>query len=189
MKVNPSIQQYQTQLLQTSPIATNLLSPKGTSGSNPMDRVDLTGEVSAEWIYEVLSNEIGKKVDAMLGEQGIEPLSMADLDLSPEATAGRIFDFTTAFYGMYRAQNEEMTEEEAIAGFEELMRGAVDKGAAQAMSILESYSLNGDPAVNAAKETMSILHGMYDDFFAELREGLAKAEEGENSETQPEAGN
>lgn len=188
MKVNTSIQQYQAQLLQNGPIAANLLSPKGTTGSNPMDRVDLTGEVSAEWIYEVLSSEIGKKVDAMLGEQGIEPLSMADLDLSPDATAGRIFDFTTAFYGMYRAQNEEMTEEEAITGFEKLMRGAVDKGAAQAMGILESYSLNGNPAVNTAKETMSILHGMYDDFFAELREGLANTEKDENIETRPEVG-
>jgi len=141
-----------------------------------LDKVDLSKGVSARWIQEVLSTEIGNKVNGMLEAEGLDILSAGGLDWSPEGTAKRIFDFTTSMYGLYKEQHPDMTGKEVVVGFEKMVRSSVDKGFQEAMNILAAHNLD-EESTNVAKDTMTKLHEMYDEYFSGLRAGLKGDEE------------
>lgn len=138
-----------------------------------IDKIDLSKGLSLERINSLLTTEIGKKVDRMLAEAGIDLGAAAGLDWSPEATAGRIFDMTTGLFEIWRSQHPEQSEEELTDSFENVIRTSVDKGASEAIAILGAGGID-DGVISVAKDTMSILHEKYDDFFLSLRSNLEK---------------
>ncbi len=152
-----------------------------TEASQPVkgvqiDQVHIQDGISAQFITHTLMTKIGSKIEAMLDKAGIDPEDYAGVDMSAEATSDRIVSFSTAFFGLYRQQHEEMSDEEAITGFENLVRTAVDDGAREALQMLATFDLEQE-AKPLAQQTMDLVHTKLDDFFADLR----------NSYTQPEA--
>ncbi|MCP4600808.1 MAG: hypothetical protein GY847_09795 [Proteobacteria bacterium] len=148
--------------------AANLNKTADAESANASDKIDLKGGMSLERIQSLLTTEIGKKIDESLASAGIDITAAAGIDWSPEATAGRIFDFTTGLIDVWRRQHPKMSEEEVINSFEKVIRGSVDRGASEAMGILKSAGIEND-ATSVAEKTMSVLHKNYDDYFANLK--------------------
>lgn len=92
-------------------------------------------------------------INEALKEGGIDS-SVGDayesgLDFSPEATAERIVSFSTQFLSSYRDQHPEMSEEESLTSFVEIISGGIDQGFSEAKGILSGLKvLEGDIASN-----------------------------------------
>lgn len=135
------------------------------------DRVDLSEGVTAKMLQDALLTGVGKEIDEVLKGAGVDIREAAGMDWSAEATSDRIVSMATSFYDLYAEQHPEMTEEERIDGFQSLIVGAVDRGAGEAMRILEDAGF-GDQTRDLAEETMSLVHEKLDAFFAGLRDRL-----------------
>ena len=142
---------------------------------NGFDRVDLKSGLEVEKIQQLLTTEIGKKVDKMMADAGIDLTAAAGLDWSPEATSERIFDMTTGLFGVWRDQHPDMSEEELIDSFEKVIRSSVDQGYEEASAIISAGGFNEQTAETTGK-TMSLLHERYDTYFEELRSNLESGE-------------
>jgi len=142
-----------------------------------MDEIQLSTKASDQLIQKTLFSTISEEVNAIFSEAGIEIAEYSGMDFSAKATAERIFSFTTSFYDMYKGKNPEMSEEEVREGFEKLVRGSVDKGYEEAMGLLSAHELDKDSGKDLAAQTMSTLHSMLDEFFANLRSGKIEGDE------------
>lgn len=60
----------------------------------------------------------------------------AENPFGPEATAGRIVDFALSFFPAFARQHSDMSFDEQVDAFKEMVEGAVDKGFKEAMAIL-----------------------------------------------------
>jgi hypothetical protein len=84
-----------------------------------------------------------------LTENTIKKAYESDIDFSPQATAERIFTGATAFFNAYKAQNSELSDNEALSKFMGVIRSGIDTGFGEARDILESLSvLESDIASN-----------------------------------------
>lgn len=145
----------------------------GIKPSGQMDKVDLTKGFSVDDVNRLLVSEVGKKVKAMFDEAGIDPVAVADTDWSPAATAERIFRGTTAMFEIWRAQHKDMSEEKLIDSFEQVLRASVDRGAAEAIGLIEARKFEEeDSIVGTARDTISLVHQKFDEYFASKREEL-----------------
>lgn len=135
------------------------------------EKVDLSKDSSKKFLQDALLSEIGKQVDTVLQNNGLDIRDAAGLDWSAEATSQRIFEGTTGLFGVWRGQHPEMSEKELIDSFEKTIRKAVDQGAGEAMSILVNAGF-GNETKDTASETMAMVHDKFDAFFDELRQGL-----------------
>lgn len=141
-----------------------------------MDDVKLSPMASEQLIQKTLFGSISEELKSIFAEAGINIEDYADMDMSPDATAARIFNFTTGFFEMYKMKNPDMSEEEAIAGFEELVRSSVDKGYQEAMGILAAHNMDSENSTDLAGQTMNKLYGLLDQYFSDLRSGLSSSE-------------
>lgn len=102
--------------------------------------------------------------EAMGEDNVIETAVEQGVDVSPAATADRIVSQSTAFFEQYKANHPDMNEEEAKANFIDLIRGGVEKGFAEARSLLDGLNvLAGDVAANIDKTYELVQQGL-DDF-------------------------
>lgn len=138
--------------------------------TSTIDRIDLSSGFSLERINSMMESAIGKKVAKMFSDAGIEVSAVAGLDWTPEATATRIVDVTTGFLGIWRQQHPEQNEEESLSSFEKTIRGAIDQGYSQALSILGGAGLDSETVKSVAGQTIDFVHAKLDDFFARMRE-------------------
>ncbi|WP_306518087.1 DUF5610 domain-containing protein [Rheinheimera sp.] len=67
---------------------------------------------------------------------GNNPYSQTE-DTSPQATADRIVAFATNFYQQYREQNKDLTDEDAMTKFMDIIGGGIDKGFTEARDVLD----------------------------------------------------
>jgi len=117
-------------------------------------------------------------INEALKEGGIDS-SVGDayesgLDFSPEATAERIVSFSTQFLSSYRDQHPEMSEEEALTSFVEIISGGIDQGFSEAKDILGGLKvLEGDIASNIDKTYELVQKGLqsFVDSFSKSEEG------------------
>jgi hypothetical protein len=136
-----------------------------------MDTVDLRTGMDIQKIQQILTTEIGKKVDKMMADAGIDITDAAGLDWSPEAVSGRIFDMTTGLFGVWRDQHSKMSENELIDSFEKVIRNSVDKGYMEASAVISANGL-GEQSSEVGGRTMSLLHERYNTYFKDLRSNL-----------------
>jgi len=100
-------------------------------------------------------------INDVLGENTIQNAYDSGLDVSPEATAGRIVSLSTAFYPSYKEQHPELSEEEAATKFTDLISGGIEQGFAEAREILSSLNvLEGDIASNIDKTYDLVQEGL-----------------------------
>jgi len=104
-------------------------------------------------------------INEALKEGGIDS-SVGDayesgLDFSPEATAERIVSFSTQFLSSYRDQHPEMSEEESLISFVEIISGGIDQGFSEAKDILGGLKvLEGEIASNIDKTYELVQKGL-----------------------------
>ncbi|MBN2340243.1 MAG: DUF5610 domain-containing protein [Deltaproteobacteria bacterium] len=156
-----------------------------TASMGTIDKIDLSAGMSIDDVNRLLETAVGEKVKAMFEDAGIEPSTVANTDWSPEATAERIFRGTTGLFEIWKSQNKDMSEEELIDSFEQVLRNAVDRGASEAIGMIEARGFNEEESVvSTARETISMVHEKFDNFFESMRNDLG--EKSESTARQPD---
>jgi hypothetical protein len=79
---------------------------------------------------------INEALQASGVESSVEDAYESGLDFSPEATAERIVSFSTQFLGDFREQNPDMSEEESLNAFMDVIGSGIDQGFGEAKDIL-----------------------------------------------------
>lgn len=106
-----------------------------------------------EHLNEVLAPE--------LGADAIQRAYDAGLDVSPEATAGRIVGLSTGFFARYREQHPDKALETALHDFVEVIGRGIDRGFAEARQILDGLRvLEGEIAANIDKTYELVQEGL-----------------------------
>ncbi len=102
-----------------------------------------------ELLYKTAIEEINKQLEPTLGKNAVQSTYESGLDVTPEATAQRIVQGSTAFYQAFKEQNSELGEEESLNEFLSVISSGIDKGFEEAKDILDSLSvLEGDIETN-----------------------------------------
>lgn len=100
-------------------------------------------------VLKTATGGINKALHGMLGDNAIQNAYDSGLDVSPEATAERIVSLSTAFFGAYQNANPDLSQEEALTAFIDVIGGGIQQDFTEARDILEALSvLEGDIAIN-----------------------------------------
>ncbi len=92
---------------------------------------------------------INAALEPVFGANAIQATRDSGVDVSPEATAERIVNLSTGFFGAYQEANPELDFATALTQFTSLISGGIDKGFEDAKGILESLQvLDGEIATN-----------------------------------------
>ena len=112
-------------------------------------------------IYKAAIEGINKELKTELGEDAIEKGYESGLDVSPEATAGRILSFSTGLFSLYQQQHPELSEQEQAEKFVGIISGGIDTGFSEAREILDGLGvLEGEIAENIDKTYDIIQDGL-----------------------------
>ena len=142
-----------------------------------VDSVNVNIRVDEGFANRVLNDSLNDKLNATFQEAGmdttVDSLIESGLDFSPEATANRIVELATSFFGQYQTNNEGIGEGEQIEGFVEMIKGAVEEGFAGAQEMLEGLG-DIDPDVQGGIDKTSdlVVKGI-DDWASERAEQVA----------------
>jgi hypothetical protein len=126
--------------------------------SSGVDKVD----VGMNEVYKsltILADKVVAKLNELLKDDvpgGIASLNPEDH--TPEATAQRIVDGSTALFSVYAKQHPGVQGEELISGFMETIRGGIKSGyndAAAALGDIGAFDIDG--VQSGIEETMSLV--------------------------------
>ena len=132
------------------------------------DSFQLTGSVSSGRSLHVVLERSYAQLRVIIGQAraGLNLPEGVSLDLSPEATANRIADFALGAFRFFRANHEELGEEEARQAFVDLIGDAINQGIQEAREILLAFDAL-TPEVDAKIDTISsIIQQRLDAFLA-----------------------
>jgi len=108
-----------------------------------------SGNESLSLLYKTAIEGINDVLKETMGENAIEATYQSGLDVSPEATAERIVSLSTSFFGAYSEQHPELSLEDALVQFIDVIKGGIDQGFTEARDILDALQvLDGDIASN-----------------------------------------
>lgn len=99
------------------------------------------GNNPAALLFKTALEGVNKALAGELGTNAIQKSYASGLDVSPQATADRIVQLSTAFFGQYQAKHPEQSTEDALHSFTTLIRGGIDKGFKEARGILEGLNV------------------------------------------------
>lgn len=126
--------------------------------------MSLLFKTTIENLNEALAPEFGPNALPALDSPGaLGPAEASALDVSPEATAGRIVSLSTGLFELYQGSNPDKDFATALEDFTELIRGAIDQGFAEARKILDGLGvLQGDIAGNIDRTYELVQQGLQD---------------------------
>lgn len=114
-------------------------------------------------LYKAAVDAINERLAADFGPDAIQQAVDSGLDVSPEATAGRIVSMSTAFFPAYQQQHPELDYEEQLDGFLSIISSGIDQGFAEARDILDGLQvLAGEIADNIDKTYDDVQSGLAD---------------------------
>ena len=116
-------------------------------------------------LFKTVLEALKEHVDPILGTNAIEEAYESGLDVSPEATAERIVSQSTAFFSAFQSQerNQDLTLQEQVDKFLEVIGGGIDQGFKEARDILGGLGvLEGDIASNIDKTYELVQQGLKD---------------------------
>lgn len=94
-------------------------------------------------------DELNTALEPALGANSIDAAVESGLDVSPEATATRIVDLSTAFFSAFQDANPDQSGDEVLNNFINVIQSGIEQGFADARDILEGLAvLEGDIASN-----------------------------------------
>ena len=142
-----------------------------------VDAVNVYIRVDEGFANRVLNDSLNDKLNATFQEAGmdttVDSLLESGLDFSPEATANRIVELATGFFGQYQTNNEGIGEGEQIEGFVEMIKGAVEEGFAGAQEILEGLGEIDPDVQGGIDKTSDLVVKGIDDWASERAEQVA----------------
>ena len=95
---------------------------------------------------------INEALQASGVENNVEDTYESGVDFSPEATAERIVSFSTQFLGAFREQNPDMSKEESLNAFVDIISSGIDQGFDEAKEVLGGLNvLAGEVSENIDK--------------------------------------
>ncbi|MDC9726066.1 MAG: DUF5610 domain-containing protein [Gammaproteobacteria bacterium] len=107
------------------------------------------GNESLSLVFRTALEGINDALKATMGDNAIQNAYDSGLDVSPDATAERIVSLSTAFFSSYQEQHPELSQQEALIKFTDLISGGIDTGFSEARDILSGLNvLEGDIASN-----------------------------------------
>jgi len=119
------------------------------------------GDQPLSLVLKAALEGINEALKETMGDNAIQKGYDAGLDVTPEATAGRIVSLSTAFFGKYQEMHSDMSQEEALTSFTDIISGGIDKGFAEARDILDGLGvLEGDIATNIDKTYALVQDGL-----------------------------
>ena len=131
------------------------------------------GNESLALLYKAAIEGINEFLAPELGPNAIQNAYESGLDVSPEATADRIVSMSTAFFSSFHEQHPELSEQEAVQKFADIIGGGIEKGFAEAREILEGLKvLEGDIASNIDKTYDLVQDGLkaFVDSYTEVKQ-------------------
>lgn len=113
-------------------------------------------------LYKTALEALRPELEPILGGQTIEEAHDSGLDVSPEATAERIVSLSTGFFSAFKEQNPELTTEEQIERFSDILSKGIDKGFSEAREILDGLQVlqEGSIAENIDKTYELVQQGL-----------------------------
>jgi hypothetical protein len=147
-------------------------------GSTDAVLLSVGRQIDINYAQQVLETELGQSFATALQEAGIEGQALEDvlsgaLDLSPEATAGRIVDFATSFFGSFKANNADQGGGAQIDGFSQLIKDAVEEGFNQSRDVLEGIGKISGQLSSDMDRTFQLVIGGINNFADEQHQSLA----------------
>lgn len=122
-----------------------------------------SGDQSLALLYRSAIDAIDAELDLVLGENKLSKSMEVEVDYSPTATADRIVQFATGFFGLYQQQNPDDDFETQLNSFMDKISKAIDDGFGQAKEILSGLKVfQGDIAAGV------------DTTYEHIQSGLAK---------------
>ncbi|NQZ53075.1 MAG: DUF5610 domain-containing protein [Piscirickettsiaceae bacterium] len=110
------------------------------------------GNDSQSLVLKTALEGINEALRETFGDDSIQTAYEAGIDVSPEATADRIVSLSTGFLSLYQQQHPELSQEEAVTAFVDIISGGIDTGFTEARDILTSLNvLQGEIASNIDK--------------------------------------
>ena len=136
---------------------------------NGVDAASVSTDAQLRLAQDLVVGKTQAQIEALFADVGVDVRQGVGQDWSAEATAQRIFDVATSFYELFAEQNGDLDGESVITAYEDEIRGAIEKGFADAMEILEGMQVPSE-VLDTANDTMTLLSERLDKFFADLRE-------------------
>ncbi|MCH8537438.1 MAG: DUF5610 domain-containing protein [Alkalimonas sp.] len=133
-------------------------------------------------LYKTALEAINKELEPVFGENAAQKIYDSGIDVSPEATAERIVSFATKFYGRYEKMTPDMSDEERLDSFLNIIGGAIDQGFTEAKDILKGLNVYEGEIENSVDQTYDfVLKGL-----AKFRERMEEVSQ-KKAETRAEA--
>lgn len=153
------------------------------------DTVQVGQQLGAGYAQKVLRDSLVDRLDAAIQEAGLdlnaEDLLTSGLDMSPEATAKRIVDFSTSFYSAFKdnhklaggldAKEAQTQAKSRLDSFMSLITGAVKEGFAGAQSILSRIGPMSQEVQGGIDKTFELAMKGLDEFASRERKALSQA--------------
>lgn len=145
--------------------------------ASALDSTISVGNNQQALVLKTAIEGINEALQETLGDNAIQNTVDSGLDVSPEATAERIVSLSTAFFGAYQDANPDLSQEEALTAFIDVIGGGIQQGFTEARDILEGLSvLEGDIATNI-DSTYDLVQAGLSAFVASFNQVEAEAEE------------
>lgn len=128
------------------------------------DQVSLSRKDAATSMRAVTERSLAKILEttrAAAQELGID---LETFDPSPEAVSSRIADFAIGLFGLYRQQNPDMGDEDALNSYQSLINGAIDQGYQEALGVLSGLGINDQGILDTAQKTIDMAHEKFNAF-------------------------
>jgi len=114
-------------------------------------------------VYQAAVNKLNETLAPAFGADALQRGLDEGLDVSPEATAGRIVSLATGFYAAFEKQHVGESEDDVLNQFMETIGRGINQGFAEARQILEGLKvLDGDIADNVNKTFDLVQDGIAD---------------------------
>ena len=92
-------------------------------------------------LFKTAINEINKILEPYLGADSAQQAYDSGLDVTPEATADRIVQGSTAFFNAFKEQHSELNDADVLNEFLSVIGGGIDQGFEEARDILDSLKV------------------------------------------------
>ena len=118
-----------------------LTGPDGEATRTIMvDAVEVNIHIDGEFARRVLQNSMADQLNAAFAAAGmdttVDSLLQSGTNFSPQATAQRIVNFSTSFFGSFKENHADEAGQSQASDFAAMIKGAIEEGFASAQDIL-----------------------------------------------------
>ncbi|MBT5326476.1 MAG: DUF5610 domain-containing protein [Gemmatimonadetes bacterium] len=118
-----------------------LTGPDGEATRTLMvDAVEVNIQIDGKFAGRVLQDSMADKLNAAFAAVGmdttVDSLQQSATDFSPQATAQRIVNFSTSFFGSFQQNHADEAGQSQASNFAVMIKGAIEEGFASAQDIL-----------------------------------------------------